>query len=140
MHKAQAKKTVFVHCLSSFLVTETVVEFSFLEKNAMERASADLQAIMSQLLRRAPAADAPVFAWPAICGPSVATRTRALRFAAGRLQVEAPDSAWRTQLAELEPRYRKQFDSLLGPGTVTQIEFVAATDQRISKRWTAGEA
>jgi hypothetical protein len=101
----------------------------------MEQAGGELARIMSELLGRAPAQDAPVLAWAAVCGPVVAARTRALHFAGGRLRVQAADAAWRHQLAELELRYRQQFDVLLGPGKVRQIEFVAAgTQERENRR------
>jgi hypothetical protein len=92
----------------------------------MERTGGALAQIMSELVRRAPAQDAPVMAWPAVCGQVVAERTRALQFSAGRLRVEVPDAAWGTQLAELEARYKGQFKSLLGHEKVRHIEFVTA--------------
>jgi len=92
----------------------------------MERAAAALTNIMSELLRRVPVQDAPLLAWPAVCGQAVAARTRALQFAAGRLLIEVPDAAWRAQLAELEAHYRRQFAALLGRNQVRQIDFIAA--------------
>jgi ribosomal 50S subunit-associated protein YjgA (DUF615 family) len=91
----------------------------------MQPAGGELAKIMRELVRRAPAQDAPVMAWPAVCGQAVAARTRALQFAGGRLRVEVPDAVWRAQLAELESRYRGQFKLLLGREQVRQIEFVA---------------
>ena len=95
----------------------------------MEQARSGLVKIMGELLGRAPAEEAPVLAWPAVCGQAVANRTRALDFNAGRLRVEVPDVAWRTQLAELELRYRKEFELVLGPGKVRKIDFVPAVPQ-----------
>jgi len=56
-------------------------------------------------LRKAPAAQAPLLAWPVVCGSAVAARTRALEFSRGVLKVEVPDSAWRAELQHLAPRY-----------------------------------
>ena len=90
----------------------------------MEPAGTGLAQIVAELLRGTPPADAPVFAWPVICGPSVAARTRALLFAGGLLRVGVPDQAWRVQLAELESRYVSEFNQLLGADRVQRVEFV----------------
>ena len=92
----------------------------------MERAGAGLAKIMNELLRRMPSEEVPVFAWPAVCGQTVAARTRVLHFAEGVLRVEVPDFSWRTQLAELEPRYRRELELLLGSPSVRRVEFVVA--------------
>lgn len=89
----------------------------------MEHASAGLRTIMGDLLRRYPPAEASVMAWPVVCGRDVATRTRALAFAEGRLTVEVPDAAWRTQLAAFTPRYLSGLAELIGP-VVREIRFV----------------
>ncbi len=72
----------------------------------MEHAATELTKIMGELVRHAPAEEAPLLAWPVVCGTVVAGRTRALSFRAGVLRVEVPDATWRTQLSELEPQYR----------------------------------
>lgn len=91
----------------------------------MERAGADLPNIVADLLRKAPAQEAPVLAWPFVCGQAVAERTQAIAFDRGVLRVEVPDQAWCTQLAELFPRYRAAFNQLL-PEAVARIEFTIA--------------
>ena len=91
----------------------------------MERARDGLVKIVSEAIRRAPAPEQPLLAWPMVCGPAVAARTRALAFAAGTLEVEVPDAAWRGQLSEFAPRYRELFRDALGP-LVERIEFVVA--------------
>jgi hypothetical protein len=96
----------------------------------MEPAGAGLAQIMTELLQNAAPEDAPRFAWPVVCGPQVAARTRALSFAGGVLRVAAPDAAWRAQLVELEGRYRQQFERLLGAGKVQRIEFVVSVNPR----------
>jgi hypothetical protein len=92
--------------------------------NQMEQTRAGLAQIMGELLRNAPSSDAPVFAWPAVCGFGVAGRTRPLLFTGGVLRVEVPDTGWRTQLMELERRYVRAFEVLLGNGSVQRIEFI----------------
>lgn len=85
---------------------------------------------MAGLLRGAPAGEAPIMAWPAICGQTVAARARALRFSAGVLYVETPDRNWQTQLAQLESGYLREFGGLLGKDRVRKIEFVVAAPSR----------
>jgi hypothetical protein len=79
---------------------------------------------MRNLLRAAPLGEAPVLAWPAICGPAVASRTRALRFAAGVLHIEVPDAGWQAELSALEGRYVHEFGLWLGENRVRHIQFV----------------
>jgi hypothetical protein len=89
----------------------------------MEHASIGLRNIMGDLLRRHPPEEAPVMAWPVVCGRDVSARTRALAFADGRLTVEVPDPAWRAQLAAFIPRYLSGLKDLIGP-VVSEIRFV----------------
>lgn len=89
----------------------------------MESASAGLAKIFRDVLARYPAAERPVIAWPAICGPAVAKRTRAVGFDGGVLRVEVPDKNWKSQLTDLAARYVAEFAQLLGPG-VRLIQFV----------------
>jgi hypothetical protein len=89
----------------------------------MEPARAGLQKIMAEALRRAPENDAPVLAWPVVCGAAVAARTRAVAFSAGTLSVEAPDAAWRGQLIELAAQYLSAYRKLFGE-RVQRIRFV----------------
>ncbi len=94
----------------------------------MEHAATELTKIMGELVRHAPADEAPLLAWPVVCGALVAGRTRALSFRAGVLRVEVPDATWRTQLSELEPQYRSGCAHLLGREAVTRIDFVLARE------------
>jgi len=81
-----------------------------------------LEKVVSGSLRRAPAADAPLLAWPLACGSAVAARTRALGFREGILQVEVPDAGWRTELQRLAPQYLAILNRYASG--VTRIEFV----------------
>ena len=101
----------------------------------MESVGAGLAKIMAEWLRGTPPDDAPVFAWPVVCGPAVAARTRALLFAGGVLRVQVPDEGWCAQLLELEGRYRREYVGLLGANRVQRIEFVASS--RLQSRGAA---
>ena len=71
----------------------------------MEQAGTDLEKIVAQSLRQVPPAEAPLMAWPVVCGSAVAERTRALIFQDGVLRVGVPDSGWKSELQLLAPRY-----------------------------------
>ena len=71
----------------------------------MEQAGARLEKIVAGSLRRAPQGEAPLLAWPLVCGSAVAERTRAVQFADAILRVEVPDAGWRRELQSLAPRY-----------------------------------
>jgi len=75
------------------------------------------------MLRGAPPEEAPLIAWPLACGPQVAEKTRAVRFAGKVLTVEVPDAGWREQLRDLAPHYLQVFHRLLA-GSVERIHFV----------------
>ncbi len=89
----------------------------------MERAGTGLRQIVLDAIRRAPAEEAPLLAWPVVCGPQVASRTRAVGFSEGILRVEVPDRAWRAELTAFLPRYVKALQQV---GQVSAIEFVIA--------------
>ena len=71
----------------------------------MEQASSGLEEIVARSLRQLPPREAPLMAWPVVCGSAVAERTRALRFQDGVLQIGVPDNGWKTELQALAPRY-----------------------------------
>jgi len=60
---------------------------------------------VARSLRKAPAGQAPLLAWPLACGSAVAARTRALDFTNGILRVEVSDPGWRRELQALAARY-----------------------------------
>ncbi len=92
----------------------------------MEHAGNGLEKIVAHSLRQASAADAPLVAWPVVCGFAVAERTRALSFAGGVLCVEVADAGWKSELQSLAPRYVATINKYT-PGTVHKIEFVIAS-------------
>ncbi len=71
----------------------------------MEQAGLKLEKIVAQSLRQAPPSQAPLMAWPVVCGSAVAERTLALNFEDGILRVGVPDGGWRSELQSLAPRY-----------------------------------
>lgn len=71
----------------------------------MEQAGSDLEKIVARSLRQVPPSQAPLMAWPVVCGSAVAERTRALSFADGILRIAVADAGWKSELQNLAPRY-----------------------------------
>jgi predicted nucleic acid-binding Zn ribbon protein len=91
----------------------------------MQPAGLGLDKVVARSLRKAPAGQAPLLAWPLACGSAVAGRTRAVSFADGVLRVEAPDVGWRKELQTLAPRYLAILNRYVAE-SVARIEFVIA--------------
>lgn len=89
----------------------------------MEQIRNSLQQILIDAVRRAPAEDLPVLAWPLACGSAVAEKTRAVAFRAGELVIQVPDGAWRTQLLGLSGEYLRQLKDIT-QGRVERLRFV----------------
>lgn len=89
----------------------------------MEQAGLGLEKIVARSLRRAPPADAPLLAWPLVCGSAVAERTRALDFKNAVLRVEVPNAGWKREMQALAPRYLAQLNRYLVKNA-ERIEFV----------------
>lgn len=98
----------------------------------MEQAGSGLEKIVAQSLRQAPATDAPLTAWPVVCGSAVADRTRALSFDGGVLRVEVADAGWRSELQSLAARYVATINKYT-PEKVNRIEFVIALPDTAGK-------
>ena len=90
----------------------------------MESIALALEKIVIGGLRRAPASDIPLLAWPLACGSAVAARTRALEFTRGILRVEVPDAGWRAELQHLAPRYLAVINRY-STAAVNKIEFLS---------------
>src|SRR5260370_17537089 len=75
------------------------------EAYPLEQAGSGLEKIVAQSLRLAPRAEAPLMAWPVVCGSAVAERTRALTFQDAGLRVLRPRPRWKAELPALPPRY-----------------------------------
>jgi hypothetical protein len=82
-----------------------------------------LEQIVAQSLRQSPAKDAPLLAWPVVCGSAVADRTRPLTFENGVLRVQVADAGWKSELQSLAPRYVATINKYT-PVVVSKIEFV----------------
>jgi hypothetical protein len=95
----------------------------------MEHASVGLEKIVTGVLRRAPAGEGPVLAWPLACGQAVAERTRAMNFAEGMLRVQVPDKGWRRELQALAPQYLAVINRYVGEA-VKKIEFLIPEGSR----------
>lgn len=89
----------------------------------MEQVGSNLERIVAQSLRQAPPAEAPLLAWPVVCGSAVAERTRALSFADGILRVAVADSESRSELQNLTPQYLASINRYTVEA-VRRIEFV----------------
>lgn len=93
----------------------------------MEHIRQTLQQIVVDAVRRAPAEDVPLLAWPLACGAAVAEKTRAVAFADGELQVQVPDAAWRTQLLNLTGEYLRQLRHIT-EGRIERLRFILPTE------------
>ena len=89
----------------------------------MEQAGSGLEEIVARSLRQMPPREAPLIAWPVVCGSAVAERTRALRFLDGVLQIGVPDNGWKTELQALAPRYLAEVNRYTKE-PVRKIDFV----------------
>ena len=89
----------------------------------MQQAGAGLEKIVAGSLRRVPQAEAPLLAWPLVCGSVVAERTRATDFADAVLRVEVPDAGWKREMQSLAPRYLAALNRYAGQ-KVERIEFL----------------
>ena len=92
----------------------------------MQPAGNGLDSVVARSVRKAPAGEGPLLAWPLACGSSVAERTRVLDFAEGVLRVEVADAGWRKELQALAPRYVAAINRYVAE-TVTRVEFVVAS-------------
>jgi hypothetical protein len=92
-------------------------------RSGMEQAGAGLEKIVIGSLRHVPPAEAPLLAWPLVCGSAVAGRTRALEFVGKVLRVEVPDAGWKREMQSLAPRYLATLNRYAGQ-KVERIEFV----------------
>ena len=91
----------------------------------MEQAGSGLEKILAQSLRLAPRSQAPLMAWPLVCGSAVAERTRAVSFEDGVLLVEVAGASWKSGLQSLAPRYLAMINRYTVEA-VRRIEFVVA--------------
>jgi predicted nucleic acid-binding Zn ribbon protein len=93
----------------------------------MENIRQTLQQLVVDAVRKAPAEDIPLLAWPLACGSAVAEKTRALAFTDGELTIRVPDAAWRTQLLSLTSDYLRQLRQIT-EGRVERLRFVLESE------------
>ena len=98
----------------------------------MEPARIGYHKIVSDILRRAPAADAARIAWQLVAGSQVAERTSVVDLSDGVLTVQVPDTAWRAELLGFASQYLAALNKLL-TGGVHRIEFLAP-DKKSAQR------
>ncbi len=71
----------------------------------MHHAKATLSKIYGTAAQKVAGEQAPVLAWPLVCGSKVAQRTAALACVNGELAVRVPDKIWRNELQCFQDRY-----------------------------------
>lgn len=98
----------------------------------MEQLGSGLEKILIQSLRQSPPAEAPLMAWPVVCGSAVAERTRAVSFKDGVLRVTVADRGWKSELQALAPRYLAAINRYTRE-IVRTIEFVVASPENSDK-------
>jgi predicted nucleic acid-binding Zn ribbon protein len=94
--------------------------------HGLQPVGAELEKVVARSVRKAPAGEGPLLAWPLACGSAVAERTRALEFIGGVLRVEVADAGWRTELQAFAPRYVAVINRYVAEN-VARVEFVLAT-------------
>jgi predicted nucleic acid-binding Zn ribbon protein len=91
----------------------------------MQHARGTLRKIFAETVCSNAGEEAPVLAWPVVCGTTVAEKTRALSFVDGVLVVAVPDTAWRSQLQQMYQQYLAGLNQIAGK-QVRNISFVVA--------------
>lgn len=91
----------------------------------MQHARTTLRKIFANKVCEPAGAEAPLLAWPVVCGGPVADKTRALSFEDGVLVVGVPDAAWRNQLQGMSGQYLAGLVQIAGK-QVKEISFVVA--------------
>jgi hypothetical protein len=95
----------------------------------LEQAGSELEKIVARSLRQVPPAQAPLLAWPVVCGSAVAERTWAYSYLDGVLRVAVPDLGWKSELQVLAPRYLTAINKYTME-MVRRIEFVIAQPEK----------
>jgi Dna[CI] antecedent, DciA len=89
---------------------------------------AGLEKIVASSLRLMPPEEAPLMAWPVVCGSAVAERSRAMSFCGGVLRIEVADAGWKRELQALAATYLDTLNRYLGP-RVQRLEFVVRSQR-----------
>ena len=99
--------------------------FALESKFVMHHARATLKKIFAEKVCITSGAEAPLLAWPVVCGTTVAQKTRALSFVDGVLVVAVADIVWRAQLQGMYQQYLASLHQVAGK-QVKSISFVVA--------------
>jgi len=91
----------------------------------MQLARVALKKIFAETVCSKAGDQAPMLAWPVVCGGPVAGKTRALSFVDGVLIVAVPDIMWRNQLQVMYQQYLAGLSNVAGQ-RVRNISFVVA--------------
>ena len=91
----------------------------------MQNARSTLKKIFAENVCSKAGDEAPLLAWPVVCGAAVADKTRALSFVDGVLVVAVPDVVWRSQLQQMYQQYLAGLNHVSGQ-QVQNISFVVA--------------
>ena len=62
-------------------------------------------------------------AWPRAVGKRIASQTRAVSVVRKALIVEVDDAVWQRQLFTLRGQILRKLEQILGPGTLSEVEF-----------------
>jgi hypothetical protein len=89
----------------------------------LEQVGVGLEKIVVGSLGRVPKGEAPLLAWPLVCGSVVAERTRAIQFADAVLRVAVPDAGWQREMHSIAFRYLAALNRYSNE-KVERIEFV----------------
>jgi hypothetical protein len=114
-------------CIEKWPIRGATINVSPHRARVMDQIRQTLQKILMDAVRRAPAEDLPLLAWPLACGAAVAEKTRTLAFADGELLIQVPDAAWRTQMLNLTGEYLRQLREIT-EGRIQRLRFVLASE------------
>jgi predicted nucleic acid-binding Zn ribbon protein len=98
----------------------------------LQQAGSELERIVARSLRQVPPSQAPLLAWPVVCGSAVAERTRALSFQDGVLRVAVADAGWKSELQALSPQYVASVNRYTVEA-VRRIEFVVTRPEIVEE-------
>jgi len=93
----------------------------------MEDIASGLQHIKASLLRGCDPKEAPAIAWPMVCGTRVAEKAEVHDFENGVLTIIVPDAGWRSELADLAPRYLVALNKI-SPVKIEKLVFITQED------------
>ena len=98
----------------------------------MEQAGTGLEKIVLDSLRRVPQGEAPLLAWPLVCGSVVGRAHAGSGISNSVLRVEVPDAGWKREMQSLAPRYLATLNRYAGQ-KVESIEFVIRGDGKFAQ-------